>query len=160
MDINGEKIKEALIDFDVNEEDIWLLYFLPFFAQHSPSPKFNFSARELGIIKDIQNFIANEPVFEDKYSIYEYFANKDYLSVIFYGMMKNLQTAKVFFKIKDIKTEISGQDLIKLKIPQGKIFSDIQKTVLKEKINNGLKGKKQEIDFVCRIFIRNSKTKV
>lgn len=35
-----------------------------------------------------------------------------------------------------------------LGVKQGKIYSEIQKAILKEKLNNGLKGKEKELNFV------------
>ena len=148
LNITGQCIKNAIFDFDIDDEDIWLLYFLPLFAYENPPSKMNLSARENKIIKEVQAFINDRPLLEDDFSIYNYFIKKDYLSVVIYSILVNSLTAKRFFKIKKVKIEINGSDLQKLGFVQGKIYSEIQADVLKEKLNNNLKNKEDEINFI------------
>lgn len=150
--IVGYRIKSALTDFKVNKDDIWRLYFLPVFASGEIPDKINFSSREKKIIENLHDFSQNEPIFIDNYSIFEYFKNKDYLTAVFYGIYKNEEIAKKYFKIKNIKPEITGYDLKKEGFREGKIFSEIQKAILKEKINNNLSGKENEINFIRKNF--------
>lgn len=146
--VSSQKIKEQLFSFDVADEDLWLLYFLSLFSGGNPQEKLNLTARENKIISEMHEFLQNKPVFQDKYSIYIYFINKDYLSVVFYAMFVDEEVAKTFFKIRKTKINTTGYDLQNLGIKQGKIYSEIQKNVLKEKINNGLKDKNAEILFI------------
>ena len=146
--VSSQKIKEQLFSFDVADEDLWLLYFLSLFSGGNPQEKLNLTARENKIISEMHEFLQNKPVFQDKYSIYSYFINKDYLSVVFYAMFVDEEVAKTFFKIRKTKINTTGYDLQNLGIKQGKIYSEIQKNVLKEKINNGLKDKNAEILFI------------
>lgn len=151
--LNGQKIKDIIFEFDIKEEDFWLLYFLPLFEKSLPDKKLNLNSRELKIVEDIQNFRRNPLKSSDDYSIYEYFIKKDYLSAVFYGMLYNLKTAKRFNKIKNKKTHICGEDLKNLGIMQGKIYSEIQQALLKEILNHGLKNKSEEIEFVKANYI-------
>lgn len=153
--LKAETIRSALFDFNINDDDIWLLYFLPLFILCDVPKKLNFTASEYKIIKEIREFYSKETVFEDKYSLFEYFKNKEYLSVVFFGIFNDFNSAKTFLKIRNTKIEITGQDLKNLGIAPGKIFSEIQKTVLKEKLNNGLKDKNAEIDFIKRTISPN-----
>jgi len=146
--VSAQKIKEQLFSFDIADEDLWLLYFLALFSGGNPQEKLNLTARENKIISEMHEFLQNKPVFQDKYSIYSYFINKDYLSVVFYAMFVDEKVAKTFFKIRKTKINTTGYDLQNLGIKQGKIYSEIQKNVLKEKINNGLKDKNAEILFI------------
>lgn len=146
--ITGFDIKSALFDYEICDEDIWKLYFLPLFAKSDVPEKLNLTVREKKIVKDLHSIYKNRPIFEDNYSIFEYFSNKDYLFVVFYGIFIDGKIAKKFFKIKDTKIEITGFDLQKEGFEQGKIYSEIQKAVLKEKLNHGLCGKEQELIFV------------
>lgn len=146
--VSSQKIKEQLFSFDVADEDLWLLYFLSLFSDGNPQEKLNLTARENKIISEMHEFLQNKPVFQDKFSIYSYFINKDYLSVVFYAMFVDEEVAKTFFKIRKTKINTTGYDLQNLGIKQGKIYSEIQKNVLKEKINNGLKDKNAEILFI------------
>ena len=112
----------------------------------------NLTTREKKIIKELQEIIAFKGELSDNYSIYSYLKNKDYLSVVFFGIFKDLKIAKRFLKIKDVKTELTGKDLADLGVPQGKIYSEILESVLKEKLNNGLASKQQELDFAKKII--------
>lgn len=152
--LKSETIRNALFDFNINENDIWLLYFLPLFILNDAPQKLNFTAVEHKIIKELREFYSKNMIFKDKFSLFEYFKNKEYLSVVFFGIFNDLKYAKDFLKIKNTKVEITGQDLKELGITPGKIFSEIQKSVLKEKLNNGLKDKYAEIGFVKRIIVK------
>lgn len=146
--LSSEKIRAALFEFAIKDEDIWLLYFLPLFIVKNPPEKINLSLRELKIIKDLQSFVKNPPVLQDDYAVFEYFNAKDYLTAVFFGIFNDIEKAKRFFKIKHTKVEITGFDLQALGVKQGKIYSEIQKAILKEKLNNDLKGKEKELNFV------------
>ena len=153
-DLNGEKIKNIIFDFEINDEDFWLLFFIPFFTEQNPSSKFNFTSRELKIISDIGLFKEKKLSVEDKFEIYEFFKEKDYLTAVFYGLLYNIDVAKTFFRIKNIRIYVTGKDLAALGIPRGKIYSEIQKNLLKEKINKKIKNKEEEIIFIKREYIK------
>lgn len=150
--VSGFEIKSALFEYKIDSEDIWKLYFFPIFASSQIPQKLNLTLRDKKIIKNLQDFVKNKPNFEDNFEIFEYFSNKDYLSVVFYGIFVDEKIAKKFFKIKNTKVEITGFDLQKEGIPQGKIYSEIQTAILKEKLNNGLFGKEQELNFVRKYY--------
>ncbi|MCR5262086.1 MAG: hypothetical protein K6C94_09670 [Candidatus Gastranaerophilales bacterium] len=152
-DISGEDIRNIIFDFKVDDDDIWLLYLIPFFLDNPVPEKFNFTAREIKVFSEINNFYKRPLLNTDKYSVYEYFSGLDYLSVIYYAVLFDINIIKMFNKIKNIKVCFDGKDLQNLGIPQGKIYSEIQKTVLREKINNGnLKTKNDEINYIKKIF--------
>lgn len=150
--ITGFDLKSALFEYKIQAEDIWKLYFFPFFAHSEIPQKLNLTVRDKKIIENLQEFIKTRPKFNDNFEIFEYFNNKDYLAVVFYGIFVDNKTAKTYFKIKDTKIEITGFDLKEEGIPQGKIYSEIQKAVLKEKLNNGLWGREQELSFVRKNY--------
>jgi len=112
----------------------------------------NLTVRDKKIVENLHEFLKNKPIFEDNFSIFEYFSGKDYLSAVFYGIFEDKQIAKRFFKIKNTKIETTGIDLKNEGFEQGKIFSEIQKAILKEKLNNGLKTKTEELIFVRKNF--------
>lgn len=151
-ELTAEKIRGAIFDFDIKEEDIWLLYLLPLFVLQNPPEKLNLTVREKKIVKELQEIILSKKEFSDNYSIYSYFKNKDYLSVALYGELCDLRIAKTFFKIQNTKIQMTGKDLMELGVPQGKIYSEILDEVLKEKLNNGLFSKLQELDFAKKII--------
>lgn len=150
--IRGFELKSALFEYKIQGKDIWKLYFFPIFASSQIPQKLNLTVRDKKIIENLQEIIKNKPNFENNFEIFEYFSNKDYLSVVFYGIFVDEKIAKKFFKIKNTKVEITGFDLQKEGIPQGKIYSEIQTAILKEKLNNGLFGKEQELNFVRKYY--------
>ncbi len=150
--IDGHRIKSALTEYKIKEDDIWRLYFLPIFTSGEIPEKINFSLREKKIIENVHEFIEKEPNFNDNFSIFEYFKNRDYLTAVFYGIYKKEDIANRYFKIKDIKPEINGQDLKNEGYQEGKIFSEIKRAILKEKINNNLSGKVNELEFIHKNF--------
>ena len=150
--ITGFDLKSALFDYKINENDIWRLYFLPIFSKSEIPQKTNLTVREKKIVENLHEILKNKPILEDNFSIFEYFNNKDYLSAVFYGIFVDKKIAQKYFKIRNTKIEITGNDLIKEGFKQGKIFSQIQTAVLKEKLNNGLKNKKEELDFVRKNY--------
>ncbi|MBQ2644202.1 CCA tRNA nucleotidyltransferase [bacterium] len=153
FNLNGEKIKNIVKIFNISREDCWLLYFLPLFQVENPPEKLNLTVREKKIIKDLQYYRGFSQIKNDKFSVYEFFKDKDYLSVIFFGMVYNLDIAREYFNIKNVKINVTGQDIIQLGIPQGKIYSEIRKYILKEKLNNNnLKTKEEEIEFIKQLL--------
>lgn len=150
--ITGFELKSALFEYKIDEKDIWRLYFLPIFADSEIPEKLNLTVRDKKIVENLHEFLKNKPIFEDNFSIFEYFSGKDYLSDVFYGIFEDKQIAKRFFKIKNTKIETTGIDLKNEGFEQGKIFSEIQKALLKEKLNNGLKTKAEELIFVRKNF--------
>jgi tRNA nucleotidyltransferase/poly(A) polymerase len=151
------KLKWGTIDFQVKKEDIWLLYFVVFFSNSEIPEKLNLTVREKNIILDFQKILLEKSSFNDNYSLYKYFKNKDYIVAILYGIFFNLKKAKKFFRIKNIKNETTGYDLQKAGIPQGKVYSDIQQAILKEKLNNKLVGKSEEIKFAKKFYAQLKK---
>lgn len=154
--ITGFELKSALFDYKIEEDDIWRLYFLPIFAKSDLPEKMNLTVRDKKIVENLHEFVQNRPILNDNFSIFEYFSGKDYLSVVFYGIFIDNVVAKKYFKIKDTKIEITGLDLKNEGFEQGKIFSEIQRAVLMEKLNNGLSGKAQELAFVRNNFRKNA----
>ena len=154
--ITGFELKSALFDYKIEEYDIWRLYFFPIFEKSDLPEKMNLTVRDKKIVKNLHEFVQNRPILKDNFSIFEYFSGKDYLSVVFYGIFIDNVVAKKYFKIKDTKIEITGLDLKNEGFEQGKIFSEIQRAVLMEKLNNDLSGKAQELAFVRNNFRKNA----
>lgn len=152
LNIKGFALKSALFDFSIDEKDIWRLYFLPVFANAEIPTKMNLTARDKKIIENLHDFLTKRPILEDNFSIFEYFRTKDYLVAIFYGIFVNQKIAKKYFKIQNTKIETTGFDLKTAGFKEGKIFSEIQCAILKEKLNNGLKNKKEEFDFIQKHY--------
>ncbi len=139
--------------FSSKKEDKWLLKFLALFISQQIPEKLNLSTREMKILQEINEISQKSDDFEDLVAIYNYFKNKDILSLIFYGAVKNTTDVENYLKIKDIKIETTGFDLKELGILEGPIYKQIKEAVLREKIlNNGLKSKNSEIEFIKKHY--------
>ena len=150
--ITGFDLKSALFEYSIEENDIWRLYFLPIFCDSNIPEKLNLTVREKKIVENLHNFLNNKPILEDNFSIFEYFKNKDYLSAVFYGIFIDEKISKKYFKIKDTKIETTGFDLKAEGFSEGKFFSEIQNALLREKLNNGLKNKQEELKFIQKNY--------
>ena len=112
----------------------------------------NLTVREKKIVENLHDFLNNKPILEDNFSIFEYFKNKDYLSAVFYGIFIDEKISKKYLKIKDTKIETTGFDLKAEGFSEGKFFSEIQNALLREKLNNGLKNKQEELKFIQKNY--------
>jgi len=151
--ISGEKLHELIFDFDIKEDDFSLLYFLPlFFGQNIPE-KLNLSSREISIINEANKFLSGKINFNSDLEIKEYFDGKDYLVCVFYGLLKDKSVSKNYFsKLSKINLLIDGSDLKKLGIPEGKIYGELLQKVLAYKIQNGIKTKEDELNYLKSIL--------
>lgn len=146
---NGKTLKKLAKEYKLKKKDLSQLYFSAIFANENPSEKLNLSTQEIKVIKDFKTLLNEEiTTLSDKYSIYKFFKGKEDISVILFAAERNKEIADIYFSIKDTKPIITGKNLQKLGIPQGKIYSEIINTLTKEKINNNLKNFDEEMNFV------------
>lgn len=151
--LSGKDIHDLIFDFNIKDEDIPLLYFLPiFFGQNIPE-KLNLTSREISIINDVNKFLNSKINFSSDIEIKEFFDNKDYLVCVFFGLLKNKYDAKKYFlKLSKIKLFINGNDLKELGVPEGKTYKTLFKKVLAQKIKSDFKTKEDEINYLKTIL--------
>lgn len=95
---------------------------------------------------------------ENLAQIYKTFSKMDEIDLVYYFYKTKDDNINKFLKIKNVKLNISGADLLKLGIKQGKIIGEILDELLNEKLNNPnyFKNKKLELDWVLKKFPQKS----
>ena len=91
----------------------------------------------------------------DDVEIYKTFNSCPIESIILYAATIDTNIAKRYLEhLSSIKLNISGNDLLKLGIKQGKIYKEVFEELLQEKIKKPEMERKQEIEFVKERFMQ------
>lgn len=105
--------------------------------------------KQFNILKDVKP--------SNDYEIYKMFKNRPLESVLLYLVFVNNETAEKYLDtLRSIKILITGDDLMKLGIPQGKVYKEIFDALEKEKVSSPDMTYEDEIAFVkskYRLFI-------
>lgn len=142
-----------------NVKSKWLLFFALLIKNETLenvsqiADLFYFSSKEKNILIDTVNLINNTQNFSSKYKIYKFFDGKDIKSILGYYLSTEDNQAILYLdELQNIKLQINGNDLISLGVkPSGEMKIILEK-VLEEKINNSLKDKDEELNFVKTII--------
>lgn len=152
----GSQIKSIVDLFNVKKENIWLVYLGCLLINESENTlcRLNLSGKEQKILLDAKNMLSNKDLQKnDNYEIFEFYRNKDELSIIIYYILTDDFSVQVYLRdLKEIKLLINGEDLIKLGLKPSAQFNEIFKKVLKKKLNDGLKSKEEELEFLNLIL--------
>ena len=139
------KISELINKYTPN--NTWIIYLGAFNLIN-----FDLTQEESDIITSFNAIKNNKP--EKDYDTYKLFENKPLESILLYASFVEKNIAiKYLDKLKSIKIEISGDDLIKLGIPQGKIYKEIFDFVLKTKLKNPSLDLTSELELVKQTFL-------
>ena len=133
-----------VIDFirEVNPENIWLVY----------AGLYNLSRLEL--TKTEQEIIDNFNLIknikpESEYDIYSLFKNCPVESILMYAFAVDFAVVKIFFKsLKNIRLELTGDDIRELGIQPGEIYREIFDYLYEQKIKGLLCDKEDEINAI------------
>ena len=116
----------------------------------SPSPKVKMMI--ISGIMQARNVVSRLP-FQDPVEIYEYLGNMK-LEVVLFAMAlsKDRKKQKVISRylteLRNVKTVLTGEDLKKMGIQPGPVYSKIFKELLEEKLRGHLKSREDEEQFV------------
>ena len=131
-------------------EFVWLVYLGCFNLQ-----KLELASMETDVLKNFDDIKDLAP--QDDYKIYKMFKNRPLESILLYTVFINKEIGERYLNIlSNIKVLITGEDLIKLGIPQGQVYKRIFEALEKEKVSNPAMGYEDEIAFVktkYRLFI-------
>ena len=93
--------------------------------------------------------------FKSDVELYNTFKKLHLESIILYALYINEEAATKYLETSSkIKISISGKDLQKLGIPQGKIYNTIFEKVLKEKLQNPKLTKEDELNIAKNIGLK------
>lgn len=146
------------IKFD-NKEN-WFLYFASLFYKcnliqcQTILEKLNLDNSQKKIIYDLIEIKEKEIDKKNNIEIYNKFINKCSDAIaIYYAITQDSTVIEFLNKLKNIKTEISGEDLIKIGLTPSKEFSVILNQLLEKKISGENLTKEDEIDF-AKTFLK------
>ena len=130
------------------------------------SAKYSWVIYMAGFVLDNLSLNADEKAIIDSYirindikpknsiDAYKLFVKEPLESIILYALTVDKEVALNYLdNLSNIKLNITGEDLIMLNIPQGKIYKDIIDYVLAYKINNPNITKDDELDLVKKRFL-------
>lgn len=134
------KIEELVNKY--KPENVWLIYLASFDLSN-----FELNSQEKEILACFQD-VKNKN-FVDDIEVYSAFKNLPLESILLYVLNVDEQVGiKYLDNLSKVKIEIDGNDLKKIGIPQGKVYSQIFEEVLKAKIHNPSMSKEEEIELV------------
>jgi len=93
----------------------------------------------------------------DNYQLYSLLTPFDTESLLFIMARTNNERIKrnislYFTQLKGVKIKITGKDLSRIGFKPGPIFKDIFNALLEARLNNLIKSREEEIDFVMENF--------
>ena len=133
-------------------QDLKFIYFT-FLVLNSnyEDERYNLTSKEKKILNEIKQLLTNN-IPKDDFEIYKKYNEKQDLSLNIYYLITNDTTVlKYQKKLKDIKVEITGNDLINLGYKPSKIFIQIFDDILREKLKGKIKNKEEEIEFIKKM---------
>lgn len=151
----GQIIKSPLVNLEdvvkkYEPEHIWLVYLGLFNLKN-----LELTSDEMSILTQFNEIKKSQP--KDDYEIYKMFKNKPLESILLYLLFINKDIAEKFLDVlSDIKILITGDDLMRLGIPQGKVYKEIFDALEEEKVSIPTMTYEDEIAFVkskYRLFI-------
>lgn len=154
--INSIKVQKIINKYKKQIKQIYSIY-LGIIVKNEDYDKlpFNFTAYEKKTYSDIIKVFETNIDTSDNYQIYKLFKDKNVEAILVYYLKTNDNNViKYLDKLKDIKLSITGKDLIKLGIKEGKVFKTIFDEVLKEKLSNPKIKKEKELQIVTNLLAK------
>ena len=95
--------------------------------------------------------------FANTTDIYKAFSKFNQIDLMYYYYKTKDENVKKYLKIKDIRLNISGNDIIKKGFKEGALIGEILNKLLEEKFNNPkkLNSKKNELEWVLKNYHKN-----
>ena len=150
-----KRLDEALQNGWISSAFSW---FIPFSCLCVNSPDYwdrlNLTGAERKCLSDFNELINLDSHFiSEKFQIYEKYSKLSQEAIVSeYVSSGSVQAEKYLKTIKDVKVLINGNDLISLGFVPSEKFKMIFDEVLKRKLNDELKSKEEELEFVKRFL--------
>ena len=146
MDFEIPKFDFSQIIEKYNIKEPWIIY-VGLLPDISSLP---LTKNEKKIIEDFNNLKAQN--FKTDFEIYKAFQNLQNETLIMYSTINADIVEKYFEKLKNIKIEITGDDIQNLGIKPSAQYGKCLDYILEKKINNPQISKAQEIDLIREFF--------
>ncbi len=151
-DINTNRIKELKTN-----KDNWFIYFAALIVNSDyNNEKLNLNNIEKKSLNDLKSLLNTDfNNLNDYKKIYKSFINCSDLAInCFYVISEDNTAVKLFLnKLKNIKTEITGHDLINLGLKPSSYFHEIFERILEKKLNGEITSKEEELEYVKQNYI-------
>lgn len=154
--INSIKVQKIINKYKTQIKQIYSIY-LGIIIKNEDYDKlpFDFTAYEKKTFSDIIKIFETNIDTSDNYQIYKLFNDKNVEAIlVYYLKTSDNNVIEYLDKLKDIKLSITGKDLIKLGIKEGKVFKTIFDEVLKEKLSNPKIKKEKELQIVTNLLAK------
>ena len=158
QNINSTKVQKIIAKYKKQIKQIYSIY-LGVLIENENYEKlpFNFTVYEKKTFSDIIKIFETNTNIKNKYQIYHLFKDKNIEAIIVYYLKTNDNNALEYLdKLKDVKLSITGKDLLKLGIKEGKVFKTVFDEVLKEKLSNPNIKKEKELQIVTKILAKKN----
>lgn len=158
QNINSTKVQKIIAKYKKQIKQIYSIY-LGVLIENENYEKlpFNFTVYEKKTFSDIIKIFETNTNIKNKYQIYHLFKDKNIEAIIVYYLKTNDNNAIEYLdKLKDVKLSITGKDLLKLGIKEGKVFKTVFDEVLKEKLSNPNIKKEKELQIVTKILAKKN----
>lgn len=145
QEVKNYNIDENLIN-KFSPKHTWLVYIGIFDLSN-----FELNSEEKLIIDSYNNI--KDIIPKDNYEIYKLFSDKPLESLLIYAFSIDQDVVLNYLKnLKNIKPEITGQDLLQLNVKQGVIYKEIFDYVIKIKLEKPFLTKEDEIELIKKEF--------
>ncbi len=145
---NNDRLIEVKNYMDIN--NLYLVYMVLLLVNSDfDSKRLNLNTNEQKILNEVKTLLPNYPIDKnDNIKIYNSFVKTSELTpVIYYLITGDISVFKFWEKLKYVKVEISGKDLINLGYPPSCLFGKLFKEIIKLKLNGKIITKEDEIKF-------------
>lgn len=150
-----EEIKQYSL---FQQEDIWFIYFAAVCINSNfNDERLNLNNTEKRILSETKQLLESKISAKNtRKEIYDSFIKCNDLSIAcFYTLTDDISGVDLFLKeLKEIKVQITGNDLINLGLKPSPMFNKIFNEILQEKLNGKIKTKEAELGYVKkRLFL-------
>ena len=156
--IYTKRLKELEEYKIIEEENLWYIYFIALIINSDYlNEKLNLNNQEKRILKETKELLEKN-TYKNAEEIYRGFIKKNNISISCYYMIsKDKEDAdKYLNELKEIKLEITGEDIKELGVNPSKYYKEIMEEILREKINKKINNKKEEIEYAKKIIKKQS----
>lgn len=155
--VDFKKIKNVIDTYNL-QQNVPFIYFLCLFLRkenYSILSRLNLTKTEIRIVNDLKLAGKFKGTLSDV-EIYQIYSNHSKESLALELLLKNNSHIQKYMEnLKNLKIEISGEDLMMMGVPESRSYSDIFDKVLEEKIKGNLPDKISELRYVRKLLMNN-----
>lgn len=141
-DYQRKEVETIVLKYIEKVENVWLIY-----LGAMDLSRFDLTKDEKKILDDYKKITLNSP--KTDYEIYKMFSDMKIESLLIYAVNNDKESVfKYLDSLRKVKLKITGEDIVKMGLPQSKKVGEILENVLAEKILNPQINYEDEINLV------------